>query len=202
MGSKNGKYDIEQAHSLPTIHPTLPRNSSDVKPTKKSQVIPPKCLHHDSLIDPYTTRPENLSLVWLDSNVYHRSSNVDTEIKLKNIIDYIRIFDRVDACERYIKQIGRLNNNPHTRKERLLVIISTTLAPTLIPHLHDLEQVQWIYVFGKAKTIAKGHQEWLKKYPKVISFVFLSHHVFFLLQVKGLFTNSRTLIAQISQDQT
>lgn len=176
MGSKNGKYDIEQANSLPNFHPTLPQNSTDGKSTKKSrksEVIPPKCLHHDSLLDPYTTHPENLSLVWLDANVYHRSSNVDTEIKLKNVIDYIRVFDRVDACERYIKQIGRLNNNPYTRKEKLLVIISTALAPTLIPHLHDLPQVQWIYIFGKAKTIAKGHEEWLKKYPKVIDRILL-----------------------------
>jgi hypothetical protein len=78
-----------------------------------------------------------------------------------------------------------MNNNENMRKEKLLVVISSTLAPTIIPHLHDLSQVKYIYVFGKAKTISKAHQEWLRKFNKV----------------KGIFSSSRLLIAQISQDQ-
>lgn len=173
MGSRNGKYDFEHANSMPNLHPTIPHTSTDPKLTKKSRPsdnpLPLRCLHHDRLVDRSTTHADNLSLVWLDSQLYQRTSNIDTEIKLKNVVEYIRVFDRVDACERYIKQIGRLNNNEYMRKEKLLVIISTALAPTLTPHLHDLSQVQAIYVFGKAKTISKAHQEWLSKYPKVNS---------------------------------
>src|SRR4051812_2628993 len=119
MGSRNGKYDFEHANSMPNLNHNIPNSSLDSKLTKKShksEVLPPKCLHHNSIIDRSTTHPENLSLVWLDTNFHHRTSNIDIEIKLKNIIDYIRIFDRVDACERYIKQIGRLNNNEYIRK--------------------------------------------------------------------------------------
>lgn len=167
MGSKNGKYDFEHANSMPNVRPTLPHSTTTKNSRQSDNFLPLKCLHHDRLIDRSTTQAENLSLVWLDTNLHQRASNIDTEIKLKNVVEYIRVFDRVDACERYIKQIGRLNNNEYIRKEKLLVIISTGLAPTLTPHLHELSQVQAIYVFGKAKTISKAHQEYLRKFAKV-----------------------------------
>jgi hypothetical protein len=168
MGSKNGKYDFENQNSPNDLNETLPAlpldlNRSVIK--KKSESSVPKCIHRDVLID--STNTENLSLVWLDTHVRERASNIDTEIKLKNVIQYIRVFNRVEECEKYIKQIGKLNNNEHIKKERLLIVISTTLAPTIIPHLHDLPQVKFIYIFGKAKTISKAHQDWLRKFNKV-----------------------------------
>jgi hypothetical protein len=164
MGLKNGKYDFEHRIPPQDLNETVPSdlNRSIIK--KKSEASIPKCIHRDVLIDSNT---DNLSLVWLDTNLHQRPSNIDTEVKLKNVIHYIRVFDRVDACERYIKQIGRMNTNDHVRKEKLFVIISTTLAPTIIPHLHELSQVKFIYVFGKAKSISKAHQEWLRKFNKV-----------------------------------
>jgi len=191
MGLKNGKYNFEHGTSPQGLNETLPASPADLneslasKRSRKTDACLPKCIHRDVLIDSYPTNTDNLSLVWLDTDLHQRASNIDTEIKLKNVVHYIRVFDRVDACERYIKQIGRMNNNENMRKEKLLVVISTTLAPTIIPHLHDLSQVKYIYVFGKAKTISKAHQEWLRKFNKV----------------KGIFSSSRLLIAQISQDQ-
>ena len=166
MGLKNGKYDFQHGNSLPNIHGHIPSNGSELngnKKSRKSEISLPKCTYRDVLID----STDNFSLVWLDTNLYQRSSNIDTEIKLKNLINYIRVFDRVDACERYIKQIGKMNTNEQIRQEKLLVVISTILAPTIIPHLHDLSQVKSIYVYGKAKTISKAHQDWLRKYNKV-----------------------------------
>ncbi|CAF2934322.1 unnamed protein product [Rotaria sp. Silwood2] len=191
MGSKNGKYDFEHGISSQNYDETLPSFSSELngsiatKKSRKDITSIPTCIHQDILIDTSTTNIDNLSLVWLDTDIHQRPSNVDVEVKLKNLINYVRVFDRVDACERYIKQIGRMNNNNHTRQEKLLVIISTTLAPTLIPHLHDLSQVKYIYIFGKSKSISRAHEQWLRKNNKV----------------KGLYNSSRTLIAQIIQDQ-
>jgi hypothetical protein len=170
MGLKNGKYDFGHGISSPNIVETLPTFSSEFNgsvKTRKTEASVPKCIHRNVLIDSSPSNLDNLSLVWLDAAIRQRASNIDTEVKLKNLIHYIRVFDRVDACERYIKQIGKMNNNNSIRKEELLVIISTTLAPTIIPHLHDLSQVKYIYVYGRSKTISKAHQEWLRKYNKV-----------------------------------
>lgn len=173
MGLKNGKYDFEHGSSFQGFNETLPTYPTDLNGSifktnsRKSDASLPKCIHRDVLIDPLSSNTDSLSIVWLDTNLHQRPSNIDTEIKLKNLIHYIRVFDRVDACERYIKQIGRMNNNEYIRQEKLLVIISTSLAPTIIPHLHDLSQVKSIYIYGKAKTISKAHQDWLRKFAKV-----------------------------------
>jgi len=173
MGSKSGKYDIEHGNSLRNDNQALPIPLSELngsmlnKKTRKDEAALPTCIHRDILRDSLPANIDILSLVWLDADIHRRASNIDTEVKLKNLIHYIRVFDRVDVCEKYIKQIGRMNNSDYIRKEKLFVIISTTLAPTIIPHLHDLSQVKYIYVYGKSKTIAKAHQEWLRKYNKV-----------------------------------
>jgi len=196
MGSKNGKYDFEHGSSVQNRKETLPSYPSEsngsilTKKVKREVSSIPQCLHQDFVQESSSTNTDNLSLVWLDTNIYLRSSNIDTEVKLKNLINYIRVFDRVDTCEKYIKQIGKMNSSDSIRKEKLLVIISTTLAPTLIPHLHDLSQVRYIYIFGKTKTISKAHQEWLRKYNKVCNIFerflicsynddFTSHNIFF-----------------------
>jgi hypothetical protein len=173
MGSKNGKYDFDHENSLRNDNESLPTVPSELngsilnKKTRTDEASLPKFIHQDILMDTVPLNIDNLSAVWLDTDIHRRTSNIDTEVKLKNLIHYIRVFDRVDACERYIKQIGKMNTNDNIRQEKLLVIISTTLAPTIIPHLHDLLQVKYIYVFGKSKSISKAHEQWLRKYNKV-----------------------------------
>ena len=177
MGSKNGKYDFATVGSVThrTINETLPTWSSDLNGSVINRKLPMSPGVHRQI---ETNQVERFSLVWLDTEVYRRPSNIDMEIKLKNLIDYVRLFDRVDLCERYIKQIGKYNNNLQIPKESLLVVISTTLGPTLIPYIHDLSQVKSIYVYGKAKSLAKDHQRRLMKFTKVsefVSFFFRSH---------------------------
>lgn len=170
MGMRNGKYDFQHTHSAPSLPIDGSEISSSIldRKARSNQVSLPKCLHRTDLNDSLAIQNENITLVWLDTNVHQRPSNIDTEVKLRNLIDYIRIFDRVDACEKYIKQIGKMNNqNPHGKKENILVVISTILAPTIIPHLHELAQVKWIYIYGRSKTISRAHQDWLRQYTKV-----------------------------------
>lgn len=173
MGSKNGKYDIEHGISSHSYNERLPSLSSNLNKTmhptqsKKEIASIPKCIHQDILKDRSVSNSEILSLVWLDLELRQRPVNLDIEVKLKNLNSYVRLFDRVDTCERYIKQIGKMNNYNHMKQEKLLVIISTTLAPTIIPHLHNLSQVKYIYIFGKPKSISKAHEEWLRTFNKV-----------------------------------
>ena len=174
MGSKNGKYDFD--HTVSNKHQVehLPSSTSDADGT----IIKTRntCIQRELSID----MAEHISLVWLDTDVFRRTSNIDMEVKLKNLIGYVRLFDRVDACERYIKQIGKFNNHMNARPERLLVMISAILASTLIPHLHDMNQVKYIYIFGKVKSLGRDHPRWLRKYPKVSQyhFLFLIHMSF------------------------
>ena len=110
MGSRNGKYDFEREISFQNGNETIPSCSSELngsilsKKFRKEDTSLPTCIHRDFLKDSLPPNMDNLSLVWLDTDIYRRPSNIDTEIKLKNLMNYIRVFDRVDACEKYIKQ--------------------------------------------------------------------------------------------------
>ncbi|CAF4473320.1 unnamed protein product, partial [Rotaria magnacalcarata] len=108
MGSKNGKYDFQHGGLSQTRHEDLPSFSSEfngsiqTKNSRKDMTSIPACIHQDILIDRSALNAENLSLVWLDTDIYRRPSNIDIEFKLKNLLNYVRLFDRVDSCERYI----------------------------------------------------------------------------------------------------
>jgi hypothetical protein len=172
MGLKNGKYNLQDGRVVALGVESLPSNSSDIDLTatnrkgRKKQTTVSVCIHQNPLLDRKSDNAHYLSLVWLDTDVNQQVSSIDMEIKLKNIVDYVRVFDRIDSCERYVKHIGKLNS-VYTSQEQLLVIISVTLAPTIISHLHDLPQVRFIYIFGNVKTLDKEYQQKMKQFSKV-----------------------------------
>ncbi|CAF1258974.1 unnamed protein product [Didymodactylos carnosus] len=122
---------------------------------------------------PYT---ERLSFVWLDTPVELRRDTVDMQVKLRNILDYLRIFDRTEPCEQYVRHIN-------THMEKLFFIIHGSLCATFVPHIHDLPQIKYIYIYESDKSTPG--QQWLAKYPKI----------------RGVFTDSKQLIAQIIRDK-
>ncbi|CAF0967116.1 unnamed protein product [Rotaria sordida] len=110
---------------------------------------------------------DNLTLVWLDTEMNNRSENIDIQIRLKNVINYLRIFDQVEACEQYIERVGEINTINKINEEKLLLVISSTLPLTIISHVRDLPQVKDIYIYRKSKTHDTTIQEFLKNYTKV-----------------------------------
>ena len=154
MGLKSGKYKVERGNSIKNEKEIFSFGSNE---SRKEKASLPKFIHQN-LLTPNIT---DLALVWLDTEINNQPSNIDTQIKLKNLINYLRIFDKVNACEHYIKQIGQIN------KGKVLVIISTTLALKIIPHLHEFPQVKYIYIHGESKAKHKISPQFFKKYTKV-----------------------------------
>jgi len=173
MGSKNGKYNVEHGDSVQNGSETLSSLASISDESMigeksiKEEASLPTLIHQNSLADTSSSNTTDLTLVWLDTELNNRLSNIDTQIKLKNLINYLRIFEELDKFEQYIEQIGKMNNTGRINEEKLFVIISPTLALTIIPHFHDLPQVKCIYIYGKAKIDANVTQQLLKKYIKV-----------------------------------
>lgn len=173
MGSKNGKYNVEHGDSVQNGSETLSSMASISdesmvgEKSRKEEASLPTLIHQDSLADTSSSNTTDLTLVWLDTELNDRPSNIDTQIKLKNLINYLRIFEDLDTFEQYIEQIGKMNNTGRINEEKLFVIISPILALTIIPHFHDLPQVKYIYIYGKEKIDANVTQQLLKKYIKV-----------------------------------
>ncbi|CAF0832849.1 unnamed protein product [Adineta steineri] len=191
MGSKTSKYTVENEDSDLNKNKTsssLPSSSNELmidERPKKEVTSLPKLIHVASLSNTSSSSTKNnLTVVWLDTEINNQPEHTDTQTKLKNLICYIRIFDDIDTCTQYIEQTGYMNTSNLMNEEKLLMIISSTLALTIIPQFHDLPQIKSFYIYGTSKINAKTSQEMLKKYPKI----------------KGVYSTSRSLLAQIAQD--
>ena len=164
MGSKSAKYRVENGSSIQSRTKTFSPFSSKLNESIPSENLAkedaslPKMIHQNLLKD---TLSEGKTLVWIDTEINNQPSNIDTQIQLKNIINSLRIFDQIEAFEKYITHLDNIHN------EKLFVIISTTIALTIIPHLHEHQQVKYIYIYGKTKIDTKISRQLLEKYPKV-----------------------------------
>ncbi|CAF4747223.1 unnamed protein product [Rotaria sp. Silwood1] len=116
---------------------------------------------------------ESFACLWLDRNVNSTEDNIKTQKELRRMINHLRIFDNIDKCEEYIRQITQ---------EKVILIVSGSLGRDFVPRLHDLPQLTACYVFCQDQ---KTNEQWANKYHKV----------------NGVFINYDKLIAKISEDQ-
>jgi len=98
---------------------------------------------------------ETFSLLWLDANVHTTADNINSQTVLRRAINFLRIFDRADQCDRYIRD---------TKNEKIVLIISGQLGREFVPRLHDLPQLNSVYVYC---WDTDGNKQWAKNYPKV-----------------------------------
>lgn len=157
MGSASGKYDIKDDSPISNKSTTLPLTISSSNRSKKEKASLPQFLHKNSSL----SIKDDLTLIWLDTEIHNQSSNIDIQIKLKNLFNYFRIFDELNKFEEYIKKMTQMN------EEKIFIIISTTLSLTMLPYLHKHSQIKCIYIFGKDKVATEIIDELSKKYPKV-----------------------------------
>ncbi|CAF4979831.1 unnamed protein product, partial [Rotaria sp. Silwood1] len=99
--------------------------------------------------------------------------NIETQKELRQVINHLRTFDQSDECEQYLRQIT---------KEKVVLIVSSSLGRQIVPRLHDLPHFSACYVFCQDE---KTNDLWTNQYNKV----------------NGVFTERAKLIDQISKDQ-
>jgi len=99
-------------------------------------------------------RTRNLELYSVAILSQNLSSLPEFQKKLRNIIDYITIFDTQDDVKTYIKQ---------NEYDRIVLIVSFELAETLIKCTHDLQQLYQIYIYNPTNNLL----QWTKDYKKV-----------------------------------
>ncbi|UJR16852.1 hypothetical protein I4U23_003751 [Adineta vaga] len=120
-----------------------------------------------------STNLEAFSLIWLDANVHKTKDNIDSQVKLREAINFLQLFDEADACEENIKTITI---------EKVVLIVSGRLGREVVPRWHDLPQLNCIYVYCFDRA---ANKLWADKYSKV----------------KGVFTKLDELIKCIKKDQ-
>ena len=100
--------------------------------------------------------------IWLDDTADATEENKDIQKKLRLIIEHLRLFNKIETCETYLR---------NATKASIILIISGSFGRQFIPKIHDLPQLIAFYVFCQNK---KSNKEWAIKYNKVkITFILL-----------------------------
>ncbi|CAF1216608.1 unnamed protein product [Adineta steineri] len=117
-------------------------------------------------------RMQNVLLIWLDNNINENNADCSNTIKqLKRVVNNINTFTDGDQCIEFIQTI---NNN------KVCMIVSGSLGKYTVPHLHNMSQVDTIFIFCNNQ---EWHKQWAKEWPKI----------------KGVFTDITSIYEALKQ---
>ncbi|CAF0925874.1 unnamed protein product [Adineta steineri] len=99
---------------------------------------------------------QNVLLIWLDSNIDETNDDCQNTItKLRRAVNDINTYTNSDQCLDFIQTI--VNN-------KVCMIISGSLGQHTVPRMHNMSQVDSIFIFCGNK---KYHEQWVKDWPKI-----------------------------------
>lgn len=99
---------------------------------------------------------QNVLLVWLDCMIDDNSSDCrNTITQLRRIVNTVNTFTDSEQCIEFMELM---------KTENICLIISGTLGQSIVPRVHNLPQVNTIFVFCMKKPY---HQQWAKSCSKV-----------------------------------
>ncbi|CAF1311680.1 unnamed protein product [Adineta steineri] len=117
-------------------------------------------------------RMQNVLLLWLDNNIDHNNADCSNTIKrLKRVVKNVNTFTDSDQCVEFIQTI---TNN------KVCMIVSGSLGQYIVSHVHDMSQVDTIFIFCNNQ---EWHKQWTKEWPKI----------------KGVFTDITSIYEALKQ---
>ncbi|CAF2078264.1 unnamed protein product [Rotaria magnacalcarata] len=99
---------------------------------------------------------QNFLLVWLDANIDERKVDYQKSLtKLRNIAVTVEPFTDVDQCVDYLTSID---------DQKIYLITTASIGQTTVPLIHDIAQLDKIFVFCSSTD---SHKAWAKEWSKV-----------------------------------
>ncbi|UJR34206.1 hypothetical protein I4U23_021612 [Adineta vaga] len=115
---------------------------------------------------------QNVLLIWLDSNIDDNNKDCqNTMTHLQRAVNDLNTYIDGDQCIEFIETI---------KDRKACMIISGSLGQHTVPRVHDLSQVDSIFIFCGNK---QRHEGWAKEWPKI----------------KGVFTEIKPICEAIKQ---
>ncbi|CAF4523009.1 unnamed protein product, partial [Rotaria sp. Silwood2] len=155
MGCNASVQTMNSLDDHNNVKPTVMHSSQLSIPYRKSKIIEKRnrCTDSNEII-------QNFLLVWLDAQIDESTNDFYNSIKhLRQTVNTIEIFDDENECINYITQI---------ENEKAFFIISGALCQSVVPRVHQLNQLYSVYVFCRQPS---KYEEWAKNWPKVKSIV-------------------------------
>ena len=100
---------------------------------------------------------QNVLLIWLDTDIDDENSADYRHmvIQLRRVVNTVDAFTDGEECINFIET----KNN-----EKICMIISGSLGKHIVPRVHNMSQVDSIFIFCGNK---KHHEKWVKDWPKI-----------------------------------
>jgi hypothetical protein len=136
-------------------------------------IIPPPQTTEKSLPDFHIYTFENFIIIWLDAHINPRYENHALVLaQLQHFVHFILPITDSDRCLDFISDISH---------EKIFLIVSGSLGEKLVPLIHNLNQIDSIYVYCESKS---KHEKWALKEKKV----------------KGVFTKPQPIYDALRRD--
>jgi hypothetical protein len=100
---------------------------------------------------------QNVLLIWLDSNIDENNSEDcrNTVTQLQRVVNSVNTFSNEEQCMAFLME---------KKDEKACMLISGSLGQHIVPQVHDMSQVDSIFIFCGNKA---WHEKWAKDWPKV-----------------------------------
>ncbi|CAF1671927.1 unnamed protein product, partial [Adineta ricciae] len=101
-------------------------------------------------------RIQEVLLIWLDANIENNNDDVQNTITLlRRAVNDVNTYTDNDKCIQFVKSI---------ENRKACMIISGSLGQLIVPQIHELSQVDSIFIFRGNK---RRHKGWTKDWPKI-----------------------------------
>ena len=119
-------------------------------------------------------------IVWLDSGADELNTDDRNELtRLQQTITGINLFDDADRCVDYITEI---------QNQKVFFVVSCAAGQYLVPHIHELTQLDLVYVYCPHKC---NHDQWIRQCTKIKG-VFL--------EITAICESMKKLVRQYNED--
>ncbi|CAF0876685.1 unnamed protein product [Adineta steineri] len=99
---------------------------------------------------------QNVLLIWLDSNIDETNDDCQNTItKLRSVVNDINTYTNCDQCLKFIQTV--IN-------KKVCMVISVSLGQHIVPRVHNMPQVDSIFIFCDNKNY---HEQWVKDWRKI-----------------------------------
>ena len=99
---------------------------------------------------------QNVLLIWLDANIDKTSNDCQNTIShFRDIVNNIDTFTDGEECIQFVQDIAH---------EKACMIISGSLGQKIVPRIHNLPQIDSIFIFCDNENY---HRKWANHWPKI-----------------------------------
>ncbi|CAF1140624.1 unnamed protein product [Adineta steineri] len=117
---------------------------------------------------------ENFTLVWLDEDIFSSNVYADISVQLRHMINYLKMFNDVMKCSKYITRI---------RTEKVFLIVSDLMLTKIRSIIDKIPEIVAVYVFRPNESVADIQRE----VPQ-------------FLKLSGIFNDLQLLLNQLRMD--